>query len=58
MNREKTRFWITCPHCKKSFGVSPDLVLKFIDRLDRLLDELTQRIERSESKIQQKERGA
>ena len=53
--RKETRFWITCPHCKSSFGVPPDLVLKFIDRL---LNELTERIERSGRKIQKEERGA
>jgi len=49
MTKKNLRFWITCPHCKKSFGVPPDLVLKF---LDRLLTELTASIERSERKIQ------
>jgi len=33
MTNEKTDFWITCPDCKRKLGVSPKIVLKYVDRL-------------------------
>ena len=33
MNQEKKKFWITCPYCKEKFGVSPAIVMKYMDRL-------------------------
>ena len=33
MNQEKNRFWVTCPFCKKKFGVNSEKVLKHVDRL-------------------------
>lgn len=33
MEEQKTKFWLTCPYCKKKFGVAPLVVLKYVDRL-------------------------
>lgn len=33
MDKEMMKFWLTCPFCKKKFGVYPDIVIKYVDRL-------------------------
>jgi len=33
MDREKMKFWITCPRCKRKFGVDAKVDLNYIDRL-------------------------
>lgn len=33
MNKERNRFWVTCPSCKRKFGIRPQTVLKYVDRL-------------------------
>ena len=33
MDKEMMKFWLTCPFCKKKFGVYPDIVIKYMDRL-------------------------
>jgi len=33
MNQEKMKFWLTCPYCKRKFGVPPEVVMKYADRL-------------------------
>ena len=33
MDKEMMKFWLTCPFCKKKFGVYPDIVVKYVDRL-------------------------
>ena len=30
---EKRKFWVTCPDCKRKFGVNPGVVLKYMNRL-------------------------
>jgi len=38
MNKEKMKFWTTCPECKRKFGVELEIVLKYIDRIFGELD--------------------
>jgi hypothetical protein len=33
MNRESLKFWLTCPYCQRKFGVAPEMVFKYADRL-------------------------
>ena len=33
VDEDKMKFWITCPQCKKTFGVDAAVVFKYIDRL-------------------------
>ena len=43
LDKKPLRFWVRCPKCKKSFGVPPIYVLKFIDRVkDEQMEELAQ----------------
>jgi len=32
-NSQLMRFWITCPDCKRKFGVGPKIVMKYIGRI-------------------------
>lgn len=36
------KFWVTCPHCKRKFGVDAMVVAKY---LDRLFDQMAKFIE-------------
>ena len=53
MDKKPLRFWVRCPKCKKSFGVPPLYVLKFLDRaaaesreeLDRAEQELNRELD-------------
>jgi hypothetical protein len=35
MDREQRKFWVTCPHCRKAFGVEPRFVMKYLERVYR-----------------------
>lgn len=40
---KEMRFWLTCPGCRRKFGVPPVIVLKYVDRLlDGLGDRMAQ----------------
>ena len=53
MNNDKRKFWITCPKCKHKFGVEPELIFKYLDRLlgqvDRQLERNKERMKKGES---------
>lgn len=50
MNRAKHKFWVTCPSCEQKFGVKPQTVLKYVDRL---FSELGKKIEKKARKAQE-----
>jgi len=33
MPNEQLKFWITCPDCRKPFGVDPRFVLQYLNRV-------------------------
>jgi len=33
MNTELPKFWVTCPDCKRKFGISAQIVAKYFDRI-------------------------
>ncbi len=33
MSNEQLKFWITCPDCKKPFGVEPRYILQYLNRV-------------------------
>jgi len=35
MSKEKMKFWITCPSCKRKFGIDKAVVLKYLKRVER-----------------------
>jgi len=39
MEKQRLNFFLTCPFCKKKFGVKPEVVFKYMDRLFNQLDE-------------------
>jgi len=39
MNKHLLKFWVTCPKCKQKFGVNPETVLYYLDRLFEWLKE-------------------
>lgn len=41
--KESVLLWTNCPSCKQKFGVKPQAVLKYVDRL---LNELEEKIEK------------
>lgn len=52
MNKEKMKFWVCCPHCKKKFGVTPEVVFKYADRLFTQLDQaVAKAVREAEQKI-------
>jgi hypothetical protein len=52
MNKERMKFWLTCPFCQRKFGVGPEMVLKYTDRL---FNQINQEIE-EEAKAKAKAR--
>jgi len=46
------KFWITCPQCKKTFGVDAAVVFKYIDRL---LGQFEQRFKKIEKDVKKGE---
>lgn len=56
MNKELLKFWVTCPDCKRKFGVDPFIVLKYVDRLfNELGDRIKERGEQLEKARKEKE---
>jgi len=51
MNKQLMKFWITCPKCKQKFGVKPEIVIKY---MDRLFGELESRIQKKGQELQQR----
>ena len=45
------KFWITCPKCKQKFGVKPEIVMKY---MDRLFGEIESRIQKKGQELQQR----
>jgi len=39
MDKQRLNFFLTCPFCKRKFGVKPETVFKYMDRLFNQLDE-------------------
>jgi len=33
MDKERLKFFITCPFCQKKFGILPSVVFKYVDRV-------------------------
>jgi hypothetical protein len=33
MNTQQRKFWVTCPQCRKAFGVEPRFVMKYLERI-------------------------
>ena len=54
MNKELMKFWLTCPFCKKKFGIDYSIVMKYIDRLFSSLGEDIKK--KAEEKIKEQER--
>jgi len=50
MDKEKMKFWITCPKCKKTFGVDSAVVFKYIDRVLGQFDQRFKKIEKDVKK--------
>jgi len=59
MNKELLKFWITCPDCKKKFGVEPKLVMKYIGRVidqhKRKVGTIEEVLESAQAQIEQKD---
>lgn len=54
MDKQRLNFFLTCPHCQKKFGIRPEIVLKYLDRLfDQLEDDLREKVE---EKVRNKKR--
>jgi len=51
MDKSRFQFFVTCPDCKRKFGVSPEVVLKY---LDRLLNEFEERIKQGMEKVKER----
>lgn len=39
MDKEKSKFFVFCPSCKKKFGIYPETVFKYVDRIVNQLQE-------------------
>ena len=58
MDKEKMKFWITCPKCKRTFGVGVGVVFKYLERILgqhpkpylEAVEEIAESIEREEKK--------
>ena len=33
MRKIQMKFWASCPHCKKKFGVEPKFIVKYLKRV-------------------------
>ena len=49
----RSQFFVTCPHCKRKFGVAPEVVLNYVDRL---FTKVWRNIEKSAKKMEGKVR--
>jgi len=55
MNQSRLQFFVTCPSCKSKFGVNPEVVLKY---LDRVLGEYAREFERVEKRLRESKEEA
>lgn len=51
MEKQRLNFFLTCPFCKKKFGIRPETVFKY---MDRLLDEIEKEFEKTKQDLEQK----
>ena len=52
MEKQRLNFFLTCPFCKKKFGVTPETVLKY---LHRVFDDIDQELNKVEEKVRKRE---
>ena len=52
MDRQRLNFFLTCPSCKRKFGVKPEVVFKY---LDRLLEETKKQLNEEVEKVRKRE---
>lgn len=52
MDKQRLNFFLTCPFCKRKFGVTPETVFKY---LDRLFNQLDQEMKKVEEKVRKRE---
>jgi len=52
MDRQRLNFFLTCPSCKRKFGVRPEVVFKY---LDRLLEETKKQLNEEKEKVRKRE---
>jgi len=52
MEKQKLNFFLTCPFCKKKFGVIPETVFKY---LDRVFNDIDQELKKAEEKVRKRE---
>lgn len=52
MNKQKLKFWATCPKCKHKFGILPEVILRY---LQRCLRERVERLKQAKKKLEAKQ---
>ena len=52
MDKQRLNFFLTCPFCKKKFGVTPETVFKY---LDRVFNDIDQEMKKVEEKVRKRE---
>ena len=51
MDKQRLNFFLTCPFCKRKFGVTPDTVFKYLHRVfDELDEDLRKKVEEQKRK--------
>ena len=53
MDKQRLNFFLTCPSCKRKFGVTPETVFKYLDRLFKELEENLRK--KAEEKVRKEE---
>jgi len=52
MDKQRLNFFLTCPSCRRKFGVKPEVVFKYVDRL---LDETKKQLNERMEKVRERE---
>jgi len=54
MEKQRLNFFLTCPFCKKKFGIKPETVFKHMDRLFNQLEQNLRK--KAEEKVRKEKR--
>jgi len=55
MDKQRLNFFLTCPSCKRKFGVEPEVVFKYVHRLSEEIQGKKKQLNEEVGKVRERE---
>ena len=55
MDKQRLNFFLTCPSCKRKFGVEPEVVFKYVHRLSEEIQETKKELNEEVEKVRKEQ---